>query len=96
MADESVHNYYEKLVFEQIGSVLGNSREAHDSNFVADVACVALNRLPTRYIRYDIDLAFYLSSDERLKIDKEVKEAVDYGVSFVRGHARRDSGAYVA
>ena len=46
---EQVHNYYERLVFEAVA----RQSEAHPgftSDMLADVACVALNRLPARYV----------------------------------------------
>lgn len=34
-----------------------------DSDYLSDVACVALNRLPARYIRHEVDMAFYMTQD---------------------------------
>ncbi len=54
------------------------------SELLADVACVALNRLPPRYIRHEVDFAFYLSERERSESDRQVQEAVDYAFGFVQ------------
>ncbi len=77
---DSIHNYYEHLVLEEIAR---SSERAHsDMNFLADVACVALNRLPPRYIRHDVDMTFFMSPTELQEIQdktkKSVKEAIDY------------------
>ena len=48
------------------------------------MACVALNRLPTRYIRHQVDLAFYLTEKERQENEKQVNEAVSYAFEFVQ------------
>lgn len=78
-----VHNYYERLVFEEIGKASERARE--DKSFFADVACVALNRLPPRYIRHDVDMTFFLSPADmqeiRDKVHKAVSSAVDYVTS---------------
>ena len=67
MAFESVHNYYENLVFIEIRKVLKKRKiNADDDDYPEDIACVALNRLPTRYVRHHVDLAFYLTIEERV------------------------------
>jgi hypothetical protein len=57
----------------------------------ADVACVALNRLPTRYIRHEVDFVFYLSERERADNARHLVEAVEYAFGFVQ--ARQAMGA---
>ena len=43
---------------------------ADNDDLLADVACVALNRLPPRYIRHEVDFAFYLSERERTESER--------------------------
>ena len=63
---------------------------AHDPDLLADVACVALNRLQPRYIRHEVDFAFYLSERERQDGERQVQEAVEYAFGFVQArHAMR-------
>ena len=59
---ESIHNYYEHLVFNQIATV--SERAQEDTHFFADVACVALNQLPAKYVRHDVDMSFYMTAEE--------------------------------
>jgi hypothetical protein len=71
---DSVHNYFERLVLSEI-------RESYaafklNDEVLGDIACMALNRLPSKYIRHDIDNSFYMSSDEYIKNQKIVKDAV--------------------
>ncbi len=77
---DSIHNYYENLVIQYAHNTEDRCR--YDSNFLADVACVALNHLPPRYIRHDVDLTFFLSPTEMQEIEdkvaKSVREAIDY------------------
>lgn len=71
---ESVHNYYEKRVFDEINEHYLDA--ALNENQLADMACIALNRIPPKYIRYDIDMSFYMSSDEHHEVQEKVKQAV--------------------
>jgi hypothetical protein len=79
---EQVHNYYERLVFEE---VLRRTASWPDMtpDQLADVACVALNRLPARYVRHDVDLVFYLTEEERRAIDLSLSAALDYAFRLV-------------
>lgn len=85
----SVHNYYEKLVYEQLWRA--SDKAQADSNFLADVLCVALNRLPPRYVRHDVDMTFFLSPIELDEILDKVAQAVNEALSYVenRGHSRQ-------
>ncbi|WP_024851799.1 late competence development ComFB family protein [Hydrogenovibrio kuenenii] len=71
---ESVHNFYEKKVFDEINDHYLNS--GLTENQLADMACIALNRIPPKYIRYDIDMSFYMSGQEHQEVDERVKQAV--------------------
>lgn len=83
MSYSNIHNYYEQLVFSEINQQPGMDK---DENFAEDVACVALNHLPARYVRHDVDMAFYLTSKERNKIRAEVAKAVKNAAKFVTSH----------
>jgi hypothetical protein len=80
----SVHNYYERLVAETIYQ--SSSRAASDNDFMADVSCVALNHLPPRYIRHDVDMSFFMSPAERTETANKVQQAVDHAIQFVVAH----------
>ena len=60
---------------------------ADDEELLADVACVALNRLPPRYIRHEVDYAFYLSDKERNENERQLAEAVEFAFGFVQARA---------
>lgn len=88
---EQVHNYYERLVFEEVAR-LSESYPAYGADMLADVACVALNRLPARYVRHDVDLIFYLTEQERRTIEESIIEALSFAFDFVGERmAKRDS-----
>ena len=79
---EQVHNYYERLVFEE---VLRRAAKRPDlmPDALADIACVALNRLPARYVRHDVDLMFYLTEHERHAIELSLAAAIDFAFTYV-------------
>jgi hypothetical protein len=92
VAVEEFHNYYEQMVREEMGRQLAG--QPLDANVLADIACVALNHLPPRYIRYDVDMSFYLSPKEREEMEQKVAAAVREAADFVRerGRQRSDGG----
>ncbi|MCK2149907.1 MULTISPECIES: late competence development ComFB family protein [Marinobacter] len=82
---DAVDNFYERLVLDAIDAT---RQEADTTDYLTDVMCVALNRLPNRYYRHSIDMMFYLA-DEELKTMKEKSLAeVMAARDFVREHQR--------
>ena len=80
---EQIHNYYERLVFQEVMQ-RGNEMDEFTTDMLADVACVALNRLPARYVRHDVDLMFYLTEHERHAIEKAMEDALNFAFVYVR------------
>ncbi len=81
----SVRNHNERAVYDAV------QRHAerypglgHDAELLADVACVALNRLAPRYIRHEVDYVFYLSERERSESERQLLDAVEYAFGFVQ------------
>jgi len=87
--DLDIHNYYEKLMVIHLTTT--NDYVDFDKEFMADVCCLALTRLPARYIRHEIDMSFYLSSDDRLQMNHQVEEAVKAAVNYLKDRANRPS-----
>ncbi|WP_206484459.1 late competence development ComFB family protein [Thalassotalea sp. G2M2-11] len=81
---DDIHNYYEKLVIEHFEALKLDSK--YDANFIADLTCVVLNQLPTRYIRHEVDMAFYLPASERFEMESKVKVAVSKSLEFMKLH----------
>jgi len=65
-----------------------HQRARNDADFLADVSCVALNHLPPRYIRHDVDMSFFMSPVELQEISIKVQKAVDNAITFVMDHER--------
>lgn len=82
MALDTVHNYYERRVFNYIQEHYLDS--GLTENQLADMACIALNRIPPRYIRHDIDMSFYLSSQEHHQMIKLIEKSVKKAYKKVR------------
>jgi hypothetical protein len=87
---DQVHNYYERLVFEE---VVRRAHAAEHLDFtgemLADVSCLALNRLPSRYVRHDVDLMFYLTEQERQAMEQALDEVLKFSFAFVRERTAR-------
>lgn len=85
---EQVHNYYERLIFEDVAR---KATEYPDftMDMLADVACVALNRLPARYVRHDVDMMFYLTEQERHAIELSMDEVLKFAFGFVQERASK-------
>ena len=80
---DTIHNHHEKSVLATVRATA--ARHAHlDGDLLADIACVALNRLPPRYIRHEVDLAFYLTEKERGENERAIAEAVAFAFEFVQ------------
>ncbi|PJC23255.1 MAG: hypothetical protein CO065_00095 [Comamonadaceae bacterium CG_4_9_14_0_8_um_filter_57_21] len=89
---EQVHNYYERLVFEEVAR-MSNTYAHYSADMLADVACVALNRLPARYVRHDVDMMFYLTEHERHAIEESLSEALAFAFSMVGERNAKRSAA---
>jgi len=85
---DTVSNYYEQHVYHEIVGMLGDEY-SDDPDFLADVACVTLNSLPPRYIRHHVDMAFYMTGEEREAMQKSIKGAIEDAVDFVRNRQRQ-------
>ena len=88
MLMEGIQNYYEKLVTEALAKK--NETEKLEAGLLQDVMCVALNHLPPKYIRHDVDMLFYTSPAERVELEEKAKQAVEFAVDYV-GKNQRES-----
>ena len=84
MSFTSVRNYYENMVFNEVTAQMG---EKTSSDKQSDAACIALNHLPPRYIRHEVDMFFYLSPQEREEIIEKVRIAVSNAIEFMNSHS---------
>lgn len=84
---DAIDNFYEPLVADAIEE----TREEGDSqDYLTDVMCVALNRLPAKYYRHTIDMMFYLAEGELETMKAQALAAVREARAFVKAHQRDD------
>jgi hypothetical protein len=69
----SIHNYFERPAREEL---LENYANVLDEDTIEDVFCYALNMLPAKYIRHDVDMSFFLTAEQRIHLLNMVKFAV--------------------
>lgn len=79
--DDDIHNYYEHLVLERIENLGLNKTKSED--YIADLCCLALNQIPPRYIRFEVDMSFYLPQSERQQMEMNAINAVKQAISFL-------------
>lgn len=86
MAFDNIHNFYEKLVLDRLNDMVQADFIEPEPNFLEDVACVALNQLPAKYVRHDIDMAYYLTPREREQMEYAVHKAVTAAIEYITRH----------
>ena len=88
---ENIHNYYEKMVADTLAEL---QRQApRDNEEIEDIACIALNHLPPRYFRHEIDMAFYLSPAEHQEMKDKVDNAIAEAIQHVEKSQRDNSNS---
>lgn len=88
--DSDIHNWYEKLVREKLIQMTAEGTFDSlqvDEEKLLDIACVALNRLPPRYVRHTVDMSFYMGMQEQEKMDASVQLAIEESIDFVANKA---------
>ncbi|HEY0855448.1 MAG TPA: late competence development ComFB family protein [Albitalea sp.] len=83
---DTIHNHHERAVCDAVRNAAVRFPHLSDE-LLADIACVALNRLPPRYIRHEVDFAFYLTDRERSENEHAIDEAVSFAFEFVQARA---------
>lgn len=78
---DDIHNYYEKLVVQHFAKAKFDDK--YNIDFIADLTCLVLNQLPTRYIRHEVDMAFYLPPSERFEMESKVKKSIEDALEFM-------------
>lgn len=88
--DDDIHNFYERLVADRIEEL--ELDKHHDQEFLADLCCLVLNQLPPRYIRHEVDMAFFLPPSKRLDMEMQVHKAITEALEFLKGRQRKKDG----
>lgn len=82
---DSIFNYNERLVVDEISKQLesGKRQQAFSEEQLSDIACLALNRVPAKYIKHSVDRAFYTGDKERTEIAGMVRKAVSESIVYI-------------
>ena len=84
----SVVRFHDRAVLEVVvAAAPGYPGLSGDEELLADGACVALNRMPPRYIRREVDFAVHQRERERGEVEKQLAEAVEFAFGFVQASA---------
>ena len=78
---DNIQNYYESLVLEALADSPGASKM--DADTQTDIICIALNHLPPRYIRHEVDMVYYTSPMEREELAQKAHKAVEDALNYV-------------
>lgn len=84
---ESIHNHHEQAVFEAVRASADSYPLLGQRQLLADVACVALNRMLPRYIRHEVYFSFYLSDRERRQTARDIAESVQFAFEYVQARS---------
>jgi hypothetical protein len=66
----------------EIDALRDRDIELDDDTFV-DVVCVALNELPAKYIRHDVDMAYFTDPSDMAIINSRIERAIDLALGRV-------------
>jgi hypothetical protein len=83
-----IRNYYEQMVQDYLWERMTNESKPPEHGFLEDVACLALNHLPPRYVRHSVDLGSHLSDTEYARMQGQVRDAVEEAIERVRRRPR--------
>ncbi|TNF36756.1 MAG: competence protein ComFB [Gammaproteobacteria bacterium] len=87
----SIHNYYEHMVIDYLQTHVITRMPEKSTDYFLDVACYALTKLPARYMRHEIDMAFFLEKEERVAMRDEVEKAVEDAVTYIEKNFNKDN-----
>ncbi len=79
--DLDIRNYYEQLVINYVTE--NELDQKYPADFIADLCCLALTKLPARYIRHNVDMAFYLTDQQRDEMNREAVKAVNEACEYL-------------
>jgi competence protein ComFB len=84
---DEIHNYYEERVVAYLEDY-ANSNPETSADDLSDMACIALNNLPSKYYRHAIDLSFYVDHEEQGRMNEKIDRAIELAMSRVNNNPR--------
>lgn len=89
MLFQNVQNYYEKLVLESLKA--RGFLSGYEQGYVEDIACIALNNLPNQYFRFEVDMGFFMESEDFMLMQRQVDQALDEAIIFINEKLDQES-----
>ncbi|OAI01479.1 competence protein ComFB [Methylomonas methanica] len=84
----NISNYYERLVIDRLWKLAEQADEPFSQAFQEDVACLALNKLPSCYVRNTIDKGINVSEQQYQEMASAVDMAVEQAIQQVLSRPR--------
>ena len=78
-----IENYYEHLLLEEVNQLVIGGDLPADEDLLSDIACLAMNNLPSRYAHHAVDMAFFLGEEERIEMNRKVAVALNNAIDKV-------------
>lgn len=82
----NICNYYEQLVIDHLWQLTNNPANNFTQAFIEDVACLALNDLPTCYVRNLVDKGANMTEHDHQEMRQLVLVAIDKAMIKVLKH----------
>jgi len=83
---DNIQNYYETLVIESL-AIQAEGLDL-DEDVLTDVICIAINHLPPRYIRHEVDMVYYTSPIEMQEARDKAAVAVKNALAHIKENDR--------
>lgn len=76
---EDIHNLMERLLTEE----LTLNPPAISGEQLADLCCLVLNKVPPRYVRHDVDNAYFTTEQEKQQLERKIRVAITESLDFL-------------
>ncbi|ACJ29925.1 Conserved hypothetical protein [Shewanella piezotolerans WP3] len=83
-----IRNYYEVLLLEMLSDE--GLLDELPADYLADLSCITLNKLPTRYIRHLVDTYFFEDYAELTKMKLEIHKALEESRAFLKTNQKKE------
>ena len=83
-----IRNYYEVLLLEMLSDE--GLLDELPADYLADLCCITLNQLPTRYIRHLVDTYFFEDYAELQKMKAEIQQALEESRAFLKANQKKE------
>ncbi|MCL1059812.1 late competence development ComFB family protein [Shewanella gelidimarina] len=83
-----IRNYYEVLLLELLSDE--GLLDELPEDYLADLCCITLNQLPTRYIRNLVDTHFFENYAELQQMKSEIQQALEKSRAYLKENQKKE------